>query len=229
MNYVGGKSRYGAEIANLVKESRSIYEPFCGGLWVTKWLHPVVASDSCKEIITLYQAVRDGWEPPDFVSEEEYNDLRQEGKDDPLTTFVGFGCSWGGKWFGGYARSGTANFALRNKNCLLANVRACTGTEFQCLNYRELDVSNAIIYCDPPYDRTTGYMELFDTPSFWRWCNHQVEKGNIVYVSEFKAPSGWICVKEFNHFDSLGSRRRLTDRLFKHSTQVSLQDTLLSL
>ena len=44
-------------------------------------------------------------------------------EDHVLTGFVGFGCSFGGKWFGGYARNaGGTNYAAQSKRSLLKDM-----------------------------------------------------------------------------------------------------------
>ena len=229
---MGGKSRYGEEIAAMVQRTgQLIYEPFCGGLWVTQHLRPCVASDIHDDLIELYRAIRLGWEPPTYVTEEEYSECHwraTEGDVDEFVTFVGFAASWGGKWFGGYARGEVRNYVDEAARSLKTKVERCGTTEFQSLHYQNLDVKDAIIYCDPPYLHTTGYTssEFFDSGSFWRWAEKEVMKGNTVYVSEFDAPSSWVSIKEFDHFDSLSSRRSLVDKLFKHMSQVTFEDSL---
>ena len=60
------------------------------------------------------------------------------------------------------------------------------------LDYREIEIKpNSIIYCDPPYKGTEGYMlngkEIkFDHDSFFKWCEEQSEP---CFISEYTAPS----------------------------------------
>ena len=65
------------------------------------------ASDVNRPLITMYKALQDGWIPPSTVTEEMYAEYKGiQDAEDPLTAFIGIGCSFSGKWFGGYARSG---------------------------------------------------------------------------------------------------------------------------
>lgn len=111
MQYLGGKTRIAkaiAEIVNAERGDRVFWEPFCGGLSVSVKLAahgPGIVSDANPALIALYQAVRDGWDPPGHVSEEEYSAAKALPDSDPRKAFIGFGCSFGGKWFGGYARN----------------------------------------------------------------------------------------------------------------------------
>jgi DNA adenine methylase len=111
--------------------------------------------------------------------------------------FVGFGCSYSGKWFGGYARgnsnNGTPrNYCLESKKNILAQYDGLQGIQIYNKNYWELDIpENSIIYCDPPYENTTKYKDNFDHDKFWKWCEKKSLEDNSVFVSEYHAPSGW--------------------------------------
>ena len=66
----------------------------------------------------MLNAVKHGYDLPESVSEQEYKYIREHKDDDPaLAGFVGFGCSFGGKWFGGYARDNrtSRNYASVSK------------------------------------------------------------------------------------------------------------------
>src|SRR6516162_9941703 len=97
-------------------------EPFVGAASITVWMkNPRVCSDANPDIVALLQAVRDGWRPPTEVSIETYEALRRGEILDPrMRAFIGFGCSFGGKWMGGFARSSKQpNFAATAARSLL--------------------------------------------------------------------------------------------------------------
>jgi len=208
MHYLGGKSRYGREISFAVHSlahNKLIYEPFCGALWVTQWLQPIIASDINVGLIELYQAIRNGWEPPDSIDEEEYRELHGrciDGEQKPEITFAGFAASWGGKWFGGYARGDGRNYVAENKKSLMDKMARCRSVQFEVKHYSQLDVRNSVIYCDPPYAGTTQHCN-FSTPEFWDWANKMSDSNNVVIVSEYKAPPGWKSIWMMQHFSSL--------------------------
>jgi DNA adenine methylase len=197
MQYLGGKSRIAKKLAPIILElakGRTLIEPFCGGLSMTEQLHPVYASDASVPLISLIQAVRDGWEPPDSVSEE---DARTLPPTHPAHGFCGFGCSFGGKLWGGYARSNRdatqpqQRYARCAQRALARQVAATRSTEFGCCAYSDwLGEGNTCFYCDPPYANTTGYGVRFDSLAFWQWCWKQARLGALVLVSEFAAPEG---------------------------------------
>src|SRR5690606_2494941 len=95
VRYLGGKSRLAREIASIVNAARGpgvpFWEPFCGGLSVSVQLAkagPGIVSDASVALISLYQAVRDGWDPPESVSEAEYHQARTLPETDPLHAFA---------------------------------------------------------------------------------------------------------------------------------------------
>ncbi len=208
MQYLGGKGRIAQNIAMLIetrRRGREIVEPFCGALHITCTLSGTrSASDICKPLITLYQEMQAGWIPPDVVTEEVYARYKaNQDPSDPMTAFVGFGCSFGGKWFGGYARRGsdTSNKSRRDgyargaRNSLLTMMRYCQQVQFTCSSYEELNPLGKLVYCDPPYEGTTGYdaADVFDSDKFWNkaraWSAH-----NLVLVSEYNAPDDFECI-----------------------------------
>ena len=83
MRYLGGKSKIRKQIATFLesvrKDNQTYYEPFCGGGWVLQEIKGKrFASDGNKSLISMYQALQDGWIPPDFVTEEEYKQKKSE-------------------------------------------------------------------------------------------------------------------------------------------------------
>ncbi len=156
------------------------------------------ASDVLPDLALLYQALQRGWQPPSVVSEAEYAALRHA-PPSAERAFAGFGCSFGGKWFGGYARSNVArNYASNARNGLLKQAAAFGNVEFRTASYDSLPVMpGAVYYCDPPYASTTGYAcGGFDHAKFWAVMRVHREAGAQVYVSEYAAPADWTCVWE---------------------------------
>jgi DNA adenine methylase len=228
MQYLGGKSRIAKKLAPIILElakGRILIEPFCGGLSMTEQLHPVYASDASVPLISLIQAVRNGWEPPDSVSEAEYAYARTLPPTHPAHGFCGFGCSFGGKLWGGYAnpltRQRKATYAATTKRTLSRQLAACASTEFGCCDYLAWKGgASTCFYCDPPYANTTAYRTSIDHAVFWQWCEVQAALGAIVLVSEHSAPAGIAdCVLELSSMPSEGLRRRSqtfsTEKLFK--------------
>lgn len=204
MKYQGGKSRLAKRIASEINGYRpSVYvEPFVGaGSVLAQVDAPVrLASDSCSLIISLMLALQDGWVPPTRVGEDSYKLAKNFGKtDDPLTAFIAYGCSWGGKRWGGYARGDGRNFADEAARSLEKMRPSIQSAWFKHADYREISIpSGALVYCDPPYAGTLGYRDEFDHEEFWGWAD-EVSTHSVVLVSEINAPDNWESVLDFEH------------------------------
>ena len=192
MQYVGGKFRIRKPLAQFlesVRDGRVFVEPFCGGCNITAEISGSrIASDKCEDVIQMWKAATEGWVPPSVLSENEYNSLKLTAAS-PLRGFAGFGCSFGGKFFGGYARSGDRNYASNARNSVLKKSQTLQGVHFMCGDYRSLSPRNCLVYCDPPYANTTqGYSSTsFNSREFWETMRLWA-KINTVLVSEYTAP-----------------------------------------
>lgn len=126
MRYLGGKSKIAKRLAAKILESTPrrelLIEPFCGGGSMTAALAPhfkhVQASDISEDLILMWKALQEGWEPPQNVTEEEYKALRHA-EPSALRGFVGFSCSFGGCWFLSWAKNARGdNYASQGHNSL---------------------------------------------------------------------------------------------------------------
>ncbi len=161
-------------------------------MWITSKvsIRPSFASDACKPLISLFKALQNGWVPPSTLTKSEYYSIKEKmDLEDPLTAFAGFGCSFAGKWFGGYASSEGRNYCLNAKNSLLNKVSGLNGIVIEHKDYREVNPTNALIYCDPPYENTTAYGAIgsFNSSEFWAKVK-EWSIDNTVLVSEYQAP-----------------------------------------
>lgn len=240
MRYIGGKSKIAKPLAQAIlgnSRSRKFYlEPFVGGGAVFPLIAPEfswsVAGDMHGDLVQMWNAlIFDGWEPPEFVSEDEYQSLRNADPS-PLRGFVGFGTSFGGKWFGGYARGNAANGKARNyidesRRSILSDIATLhdklTPSElgrFRNQSYSEWKpLPGTVIYCDPPYANTQGYTTGdFDSSSFWDKCEEWSNIGCEVFVSEYSAPSGWREIWSKEHRTNLEKNgtgfHKTVERLF---------------
>jgi len=171
---------------------------FVGGGAISAVLAPhfeiAIANDMHPDLIAMYHALKEGWVPPNDVSEQEYATLKSS-TTSALRGFVGFGCSFSGKWFSGYARRLTAieNFALEAKRAVLRDIEKMRNVIFVQGSYTQLHPPHgSVVYCDPPYSSTTGYsVGDFDSAQFWDVCRKWRASGVHVYVSEYSAPKDW--------------------------------------
>ena len=214
MQIAGGKSRLGKRIGALITTLRGeryplpYWEPFVGAANVTRYVEggQVKASDANKYLIAMWKALQDGWVPPEEVPDDEYvraRDLTYR-VPDHLRAFVMFGCSWGGKWGGGYARySNGRNYIGEASRSALRKVEDLRGVVFEHADYREVEPRGGVVYADPPYEGSTG--GEFGTPpldhdEFWLVAHDwAVRDDNVVLVSSAVAPQALFTpVVEFN-------------------------------
>lgn len=202
--YMGSKKRLAKYIAPIVSD-KTYYEPFVGSAAVTELVSDsadIHVSDYNPHLMRMYEELLANTPPEWFtipaISESDYKEIRQQqdGAASGLVAAVGFGCSFGGKWWGGFARDKTGRNYWRNcTNSLkkqrdkLLHKRITLGTG----SYEEQDYSAiGTIYCDPPYAKTTKYNAIkggFNSDRFWLWCQDRARDGHRVFVSEFTGPN----------------------------------------
>lgn len=208
MKYMGSKARIWKHIAPIILANRLPYyvEPFCGGCnSLDKVTGPRIGVDSNWYLIEMWKALQTGWTPPEFISEDFYNDIRLYPSpfEPALVAYVGFSLSFGGKWFGGYRRDkkgqkgDVKNMALqsiRSYRSIMEQAEKLKDVKFLNCNYNEFYFPKATVYCDPPYQGTTLYKtESFDYDAFWNWVR-KISKSNQVFVSEYSAPEDFRCI-----------------------------------
>jgi DNA adenine methylase len=239
---MGSKARYANELVQIITQhapGRTHWiEPFVGGANLIEKVPPTfnrIGNDANKYVIKMFQALQNNWTPPDTIDESEYQFYRSlsididnkwfDGSLAPLIGFVGIGCSYSGKWFGGYARGddkngNPRNYCLESKRNVLKQLPHIQTVKFISKDYKDLFIpDNSILYCDPPYQNATKYEIPFSYDEFWDWCAVQSQH-NAVFVSEYNAPSDWVCLWSRDVHSSLtkdtGSKRA-TEKLFTRS------------
>lgn len=175
----------------------------CGGCGIIDKVDGFrIANDIHSYLISMWRALTENqWEPPTEISLEEYTAIRQnkEGYPSELVGFVGFGCSYSGKWWGGYARGKDdkgreRNYCLESHKNVLKQIRTMHNIVWENKPYDEVDIpKNSIVYADIPYEGTTKYKDSFDHSKFWEWAREQ-SHNHYLYVSEYKAPSDFKCL-----------------------------------
>ena len=233
MRYQGGKSRIACQIAAEIERERerershTFVSLFCGTCSIeskVKGFDKVLCNDSHEYLIEMLKGVQNGYELPEAISEEQYKYIREHKEEDKvLTGFVGFGCSFGGKWFGGYARNKTnTNYALQSKKSLHKDLDNMSKTEFICMDYKDVNIPDgSIVYADPPYNNTTGYGKTkFNSEDFWEYMR-KISKKNKVFISEQNAPNDFMCIWEKPFTRTLDVNKnnqfQVTEKLFTYS------------
>lgn len=209
MQYLGGKAKVGKRIAEICQRYMApgdlFVDMFCGSLNVVRHIAgPRLAIDACVPLITMWRAALAGWVPPTVVTRATYERyMKKPDPCDPMTAFVMFGCSFGGKWGAGYAKDRPEQrYAECASHGVVKKAKDCHGIELKCRDFQDCHPgcwpAGAVLYCDPPYASTTGYKAVgrFDQSVFWRWAGQHAKSGVRVFVSEYKAPAGWKVIDE---------------------------------
>jgi DNA adenine methylase len=228
--YMGSKARHAKEIIPFLMkghdQSRPYVEPFVGG---GNLFHLVPAkikwgNDSNKYAVALLDAIGNkGYQPPAEITKLDYQKIRNLEAFLPpeLVGFVGFCCSYGGKFWGGYARH-VAGVDNPDQGAKIRNLEkqrpGLKGANFTNLSYQEMSIEDgSTVYCDPPYFGTTKYRSDFDHEAFWLWIR-KLSENCRVFVSEYTAPDWAECVWEKTVYNSLtkdtGGKTGV-ERLFK--------------
>jgi len=230
VRYLGGKSRTARQIAgylNMIrKPGQPYWEPFVGAGWILERIRgtgPNYASDANPFLIAMWRALQAGWEPPGEVSEGEYQAIKAAHDSYPpeLVAFVGFGCSFGGKWFAGYARSEKGNgspgkYAGQSRRSMLHKIARIPDASFYVADFLTCGppAPRCLIYCDPPYEGQTDYGAVpdFDSRTFWRRVGDLTNAGHTVFVSEYDAPADFAEVVAIRTSTNLHTANRKDPR-----------------
>lgn len=232
MKYLGGKQRLGKHIAVYLKIVLNEFiekkirvdgylEPFCGSLGVLKNMtelqniNNIIANDYHPDLIQMWKEVKEGtFVCPLEVTEEDYNNAKQLVSPSALKSFIGFGLSFGGRFFGAFAHKYIndkhEDFCKEMTNSLKRIGPTIKNVNFTNTDYLQLNPLNMFIYCDPPY-KSTKYpikyrrgikkYDVFNNEEFWE-VMRKWSKNNFVIISEMSAPDDFIEVWSLERYRS---------------------------
>lgn len=228
MKYMGSKARHAKELLPIIlkdhKAEMWYVEPFVGGAnMIDKVPNEFkrFGADVHEYLIALWQAVSMGWKPPQNVTEEFYNEVKNNKENYPkeLVGYIGFPLSYSGKWFGGWCRDrlGKQDYVAEAYRNAERQFPKLLGVRFINKSYDELVLPNkCTIYCDPPYKDTTKYKTSFDHSKFYDWCRQKHNEGHKIFVSEYQMPDDFICLwsKEVKSSLTKEGGKRGVEKLF---------------
>ena len=207
MRYQGGKERISKQVAEVLRggqnESDTFVSLFCGTCSIESKLDcysRVICNDIHPYLIAMLKGAQMGYQFPETVTEEEWKYARANKDENPVMTgFIGFGCSFGGRFFQGYARDkkNPRNYALATKNSLEKLAPKIKDFKFLCMDYRDVPLPDGcVVYCDPPYDGTKEYAGIkFDSNAFWDYMR-EISQNHLVFISELNAPDDFTPIWE---------------------------------
>jgi DNA adenine methylase len=235
MAYLGGKSKGAEHILDVLNsplfDSYDYIEPFCGYCHILRRVvkkRSYKASDNNELLLVLLKHIQETKNQHPTITREEYAKLRQNPNSNKLrAAYAAFCYSYNGKYFGGFTESYQGRFypAERKKYYdSLHDNDTIKHTSFSYNDYTKyMNVHNKLIYCDPPYANTTEYHSTFDSTLFWENMR-KLSKTNYVFISEYTAPSDFICItktKKYNSLSGRGATRKRVEKLFVHSSKLS--------
>ena len=201
MRYFGGKARIAKDLSKFINENylkgntKPFVDLFCGSCNITTKIDKdrlIIANDKHKYLMEMWKALQKGWIPPKDCTEEQYKIVLKNLDIKPYVSgFIGFGCSYSGKWLGGYCRDNIGrNYCLNAHNSVLKKINEMKDVIFTSTNYNEVDIPlDSIVYCDIPYKNTTQYSNKevgkFGHNEFYDWVRKNHSKYTIL-ISEYE-------------------------------------------
>ena len=232
MKYMGSKNRIAKHILPIMlkemeeKGYTTWVEPFVGGGNMIDKVpdkYERIGCDLNEHTIAAMVGIRDFvQELPSLVTRDQYKEL----KGSPthlVSSWIRYECSFGSKFENGYASNSEGrNYAEKGKNLALKQSPNIQNVDFICCSYVDLsNITNSLIYCDPPYQGTTGYKTgAFNHEEFFQWCRDMKSKGNSMFISEYNAPNDFELVWEGEVKTNFSSTRKTAthnavEKLFK--------------
>ena len=238
MKYLGGKQRLGKHLSPVLKELWNhineqsgkqldgYLEPFCGSLGVFRNMTDLntqilIANDYHPDLIQMWNEVKNGtFIYPESVSEDDYLSAKKLNSPNALKAFIGFGMSFGGRFFGAFAHKYTnekkEDFCKEMTNSLKRATPLIKNVEFTNNSYLDINPKNMFIYCDPPYKyskfpikyrRDVKKYDVFDNDLFWETVR-KWSLTNFVVVSEMDAPSDFVEIWNLDRYRSAAQSKK---------------------
>ena len=228
MIYMGSKNRLSKEIVPIIQKyidnmdnCKGFLVPFCGGANIEDKIKcdKKISCDIDLYLIACLTKLRDGWQPPQEVTREEYIEIKNNKDLFPLELvgYIGYELSFGAKWFGGYVKRNDKKChgdIYSYKSCM-KQAPNLKGIDFVCCDFRDIPkdkIKGCVIYCDPPYRNTTKYKTGdFPYEEYYQWCR-DMGRHNIVLCSEYWMPDDFECIWEKKTTTQIDSGRKANDR-----------------
>jgi len=240
MKYMGSKNRIAKHLLPIIlkdrKEGQWYVEPFVGGAnMIDKVEGNRIGADFNNYVIEALKLIRDGYTPKNNseFTEADYAKAAGRYRDglmlSQLECYALIAFSFGAKWLGGWSRGKNSkgdhrDYVSEQHKASEKQRPLLQGLELISSSYGKLDIPpQSIVYCDPPYQGTTGYKDKFNHDDFWQWCRDKAKEGHNVFISEYNAPDDFVCVwqQELNvSVAKNGKHKKATEKLFVHSSQA---------
>lgn len=161
------------------------------------------------------------------MDKEIYTEIKNNKSNYPkyMVAIAGILATYNSKWFAGFASPHyvspkcTRYYYQESINNVLKQMPNLTNVKFISGDYKKscANIHNAMIYCDPPYENTTGFKDKFNHSEYWDWVR-RISKDNFVLCSEYNAPDDFVEIWSGKTQISLdhNNRNKATERLFTY-------------
>lgn len=234
MKYVGSKNKLAKEIVPIIQsfingDTKAYIEPFVGGANVIdKIKHKKkIGYDINEYLISLWNELKKGYTPPNFINKEEYLIAKNNMKTMPkhYIGLVGFFATYNAGWFRRYGAVANTKIGkvrnyyqegVRNVMKQLPDVMDIDFIHSDFLDIDLKEIKNCVIYCDIPY-KDSGW-EMYEKPfnyeKFYKWAK-EISENNTVLISEYSMPNDFKCIWEKPHKTSLDNKNNKKPRIEK--------------
>lgn len=240
MQYFGGKHRISRKLSiflnSQLEENQSFVDLFCGSCNIVSKIDADrlrIANDKHKYLISMWKHFQEGGDFPSKITREDYYRIKGDDSEEWLHGFVGFGMSFGGKWWGGF----TGEVSKNGQDYLQCAIK---GVEKKLLGMVEVEFSNedyssvvipdnSLIYCDIPYKGTTQYCKnevgTFNHNQFYGWCKEKEAEGHKVLISEYlenvpeDAEVIWAVSSGTTNAAWMGSAKKTTEVVYRFTKE----------
>lgn len=190
------------------------------------------AYDGSPDMILLWKSVKGNRFKKPEMNKNIWLTLKHS-KPSALRAYAGFALSFGGQYFEGYApkydNKNSDPDAYYNDMAYRSIIKRRSNLQHIELEHRDyknhpkmIEKGGYIIYCDPPYSKSThigrfGSSYQFDSEEFWTIVKKWKSWNNIVFVSEYDAPSSiakCIWAKSMQNSIHNNHSKRYVDKLF---------------
>lgn len=241
---MGSKAKYAKYIVPILQKAidenniKTYIEPFVGGANVIDKIkcENRIGYDRSETLVALLNCMKNG----EFNSlltdctKEQWDEAKSYVKDGIVSNNLTLPQIGGIEFFGSFSNGGFPrgfakpsqgrNYyqeAYRNAKEQADKLKDIT---FMQKTFQEVDsnsLSNAVIYCDPPYYGTKQYgyakdnWKEQDFIDFWNWVR-ELSKNNFVFVSEQSAPDDFKAIWEMECHRTVGkdNKFKATEKLF---------------
>ena len=222
MVYMGSKRRIAKELLAVIlkeienKEITTWIEPFVGGANMIDKVPNTfkrIGIDINPHVIQALIGIRDHLKNLPTETDETYYKSLKGTPPDPITSWIRFVASFGGRFENSYGRHNNTNkykssCTKEGHNNATKQSPKLQDIEFICDSYdKYIYPDNCTIYCDPPYQNVTQYKtDKFNHEEFWDWCRIMSEN-HIIFISEYNAPKDFKCIWEKEITTNFASNR----------------------